>query len=176
MRRTIFFSVMFAMLVALLMLFLVDSVFAEEEVTQEISSVSLTLLPSQERIPRANEPSIAPELFVPPISSRPSSEAQKKADETPVIPSANFSPFSAPLISGLESGKWYIQIGAYKRAGHVEEAISRVGTASPVVIHNAGTDTNPMFRVLLGPFSRNESKTMLQRFKNNGYEAFERNG
>jgi len=161
MKKTIFFSVVFAMLVTLLMLFLVDSVFAEEEVTQDISSVSLTLLPAQERIPKANEPAITRELFAPPVGSS---------------PSADYSPFSAPLISGLESGKWYVQIGAYKRAGHVEEAISRIGTSSPVVIHNAGTDTNPMFRVLLGPFSRNESKSILQHFKNNGYEAFERNG
>jgi cell division septation protein DedD len=171
MKTTILGITVFA---ALLMLFTaaVDSAYAQEE-----SSVRLTLLPSQERIPPADKPAIAPELVIPPIGARSSTPAQKTVDELPAeIPSADFSPFRAPLISGLERGKWYVQIGAYTRAGHVEDAISRIGTISPVVVHNVGTDTNPMFRVLLGPFSRSESKTMLQRFKNNGYDAFERNG
>ena len=160
-----------AVFAALLMLFTtaVYSAHAQEE-----SSVSIILLPSQERIPQADrQPAIAPELFAPPIDSP--SPAERRVDEFPTAP-ADFSPFRAPLISNLERGKWYVQIGAYTRADHVEDAISRVGTASPVVIHNVGTDIKPLFRVLLGPFSRSESKTMLQRFRNNGYDAFERNG
>jgi hypothetical protein len=58
----------------------------------------------------------------------------------------------------------------------VEDAINRAGTASPMVIHSVGTDSSPMFRVLLGPFSQSESKTIQKRFKNKGYDAFLRNG
>jgi len=136
----------------------------------EGSSTNLKLVPSQERIPQADDqPRIPAEYFVPPIGSPSSSPAAR-----PVV--LNSPQFKAPLISSLERGKWYVQIGAYARAAHVEDAISRVGTASPVVIHSVGTDAAPMFRVLLGPFSQSESKTMLQRFKNKGYDAFLRNG
>jgi hypothetical protein len=33
-----------------------------------------------------------------------------------------------------------------------------------------------MFRVLLGPFTQSESITMLQRFREKGYDAFLRSG
>jgi cell division septation protein DedD len=160
MRKT-FFGISIA---SVLMLF---TAAANPVFAQEGSSVNLTILPSQERIPQPDkEPVIPPELIIPPIGSPPPAQT----------PAQNFSPFRAPLISGLERGKWYVQIGAYTRADLVEDAISRAGTASPVVIHNAGTDINPRFRGLLGPVSRSESKTVLQRFRKNGYDAFERNG
>jgi cell division septation protein DedD len=136
---------------------------------QEASNTNLILVPSQERIPQTEQPRIAPEYIIPPIDNRPSPSA-------PPPVSANLPLFKAPLVRSLERGKWYVQIGVYTRADHVETAINRAGTASPLVIQNAGTDINPVFRVLLGPFSKNESKTTLQRFKNKGYDAFLRNG
>jgi cell division septation protein DedD len=141
---------------------------------QEGSSVNIILVPSQERIPQTEQPGIDPEFIIPPIESPPPSPSARSAPAQPSV-SQNSPPFKAPLISSLERGKWYVQIGLYSRADHVQDAINRVGKASPVVIQNVGTDTKPMFRVLLGPFSQSESKTMLQRFKNNGYEAFIRN-
>jgi cell division septation protein DedD len=141
----------------------IDSAYAQEE-----SSTNLRLIPSQERIPQPDEqPYINPEYIIPPIDSPPSSAP-------PVV--RNSPPFKAPLVSSLERGKWYVQIGVYSEADHVENAINRVGTASPMVIQNIGTDTTPTFRVLLGPFSQNEGKTMLQRFRNKGYDVFLRSG
>jgi len=163
------FSAAFA---AMLMLF---AAAADSAYAQEGSSASLILVPTQERIPQADW-RINPEYIIPPIGSPPSSPpaAAAAAAAAPVI--QNPAPFNAPLISGLERGKWYVQIGAYTRAAYVEEAIKRVGTAGPVVIQNTGTDTNPMFKVLLGPFSQSESKTVLQRFRDKGYDAFLRSG
>jgi len=159
--KVVLFSASFAMM---LMLFAaaLDSAYS-----QEISSTNLKLAPSQERIPHADEPRIPPEYFIPPIGS---------PSYSPPPVSVNSAPSNAPLVSGLESGKWYVQIGAYTRTDYLEEAVRRAGTANPVVIHNAGTETNPMFRVLLGPFSQSESKAALQRFRNKGYDAFLRNG
>ena len=150
-----------------------DSVYA-----QESSSTNLKLIPSQERIPQPDQqPLIPPEYFVPPIGSPPSSVVERKASPPSAVPvSGNSQQFKAPLITGLERGKWYVQIGAYSKTVHVEDAVKRIGTTSPVVIHSVGTDEAPMFRVLLGPFSQSESKTTLQRFKTKGYDAFLRNG
>jgi len=135
----------------------------------EGSSTNLKLTPSQERIPQTDQPPIAPEYIIPPIESPAYSPAP-----TPV--SGNSPSFKAPLVSSLERGKWYVQIGSYTKADYVENAVKRAGNTGPMVIHNAGTDANPIFRVLLGPFSQSESKTVLQRFRNKGYDAFLRNG
>ncbi|MDR2923651.1 MAG: SPOR domain-containing protein [Treponema sp.] len=155
--------------------FLLFAAASDSACAQEASSANLILEPSQERIPQSDrQPQIPPEYIIPPIGIPPSAPAERTDAPPPV--SANLPSFKAPLVSSLERGKWYVQIGVYTRADHAEDAVNRVGTASPVVIHNAGTDINPMFRVLLGPFSQNESKTMLQRFRNKGYEAFLRKG
>jgi len=177
MKKTVFtFTVTLA---AIFILFTasIDSVYA-----QEASSMNLKLIPSQERIPQPDQqPLIPPEYFVPPIGS-PSSSVVERRDPPPSSAAAvatvskNSQSFKVPLITSLERGKWYVQIGAYTRAAHVEEAVNRVGTTSPVVIYSVGTDTNPMFRVMLGPFSQSESKTTMQSFKTKGYDAFLRSG
>jgi len=173
MKTTILASAKYAALAAMLLLF---AVAADSAYAQEGSSASLKLLPTQERIPSADW-RINPEYIIPPIGSPPSSPAERKEPapaESPVV--RNPAPFKVPLIRELESGKWYVQIGAYARTAHVEDAINRVGTAGPVVIQNAGSDEAPMFRVMLGPFTQNESKTMLKRFRDKGYDAFLRSG
>jgi hypothetical protein len=52
----------------------------------------------------------------------------------------------------------------------VEFEINRIGTAYPTVIQIAGTESDPMYRILLGPLSQGESGAMLQRFKSIGYK------
>jgi cell division septation protein DedD len=148
--------------------FLLSTVAIDSVYAQEASSSGLKMVPSQERIPSADW-RINPEYIIPPIGSQPSSPVETQAVR-------NSSAFKAPLINGLERGKWYVQIGAYTKPEHVEDAITRAGTASPIVILNVGTEINAMFRVLLGPFTQSESKTILQRFRDKGYEAFLRSG
>ena len=171
--KTTYYLFFLCSAVFLLFITAVDPVYAQEPQPSpkgegsplEGSSTNLRLVPSQERLPQADWNIINPEYIIPPIGSPPSS---------PVI--RDPATFKAPLIRQLERGKWYVQIGAYARTAHVEDAIKRVETAGPVVIQNAGTDEAPMFRVLLGPFSQNESKTMLKSFKDKGYDAFLRSG
>jgi len=75
----------------------------------------------------------------------------------------------------LERGKWYVQLGVYSRPDNVEDEIIRIGSAYPVAVQNIGTDTSPMFRVLLGPLNQGECGAILQRFKSIGYpDAFVR--
>ena len=161
MRKTVFiFAAVFFLFIAP-----VVSVYAQEN-----PSTNLKLIPSQERVPQPDRPPILPpEYFIPPIGSPPTSAAPPPA-------AGNSRPFKAPVITSLERGKWYVQIGAYARADHVEAAINRAGTGVPMVIHSVGTAANPMYRVLLGPFSQSESKTVRQRFRGKGYDAFLRNG
>jgi cell division septation protein DedD len=148
----------------------------------------LTLVPSEERIPTATGYVIAPEDIIPSIGLTVAAQSEAAyappigtatqpefANVSPVESSAEFSPFQAPLISRLERNKWYVQVALYGKAEYVEDEISRIGLSYPLAIQNVGTDTNPLFRVLLGPLNQGESGAMLQRFKSLGYaDAFVR--
>ena len=80
--------------------------------------------------------------------------------------------FQRHLTSRLERGN-YVQIGAFSREEQIEIVISRIHENYPVAIYNAGTASNPMYRILLGPLNLGESGAMLQRFRSIGYtDAF----
>jgi hypothetical protein len=92
---------------------------------------------------------------------------------TETLPAGTGSPFTVPLINGIERGTWYVQVGAFSRSDSVEYEINRIGTAYPTVVQITGTDSTPVYRVLLGPMNQGESGAMLQRLKSIGYrDAF----
>jgi hypothetical protein len=166
--------------------------------TEITSSDRLSLIPSEERIPEGEEHTIAAEDIIPPIFFEPVTEIHDEIYEYEFIsgiPSGDepdFSLFQAPLVRELEQDKWYVQIGAYSKADNVQDAIKQLETTYPaenlwtteqispdprrripVTVHNIGSDTSPIFRVLLGPLNQGESAAMLQRVKSIGYpEAF----
>jgi hypothetical protein len=101
--------------------------------------------------------------------------------ETPVVvpPVAPTLPgiFSVPMISGLEQGKYYLQIGAFNRTEPVESLISKVGNGYPLAVQNGGSEEKPLYRLLVGPVNLGESGALLQRFKSIGYsDVFVRKG
>jgi len=150
----------------------------------------LVLVPSDERIPESEEIAIAEEDLLPPIEPPGLAAGEHEymyidgifpadtaAAAAASAPSPEFSPFQAPLITRLEPNKWYVQVAAYTRSDHVEDEISRIGREYPLAIQNVGTDTSPLFRVLLGPMNQGESGAVLQRVKSIGYkDAFARRG
>ncbi|MDR2516691.1 MAG: SPOR domain-containing protein [Spirochaetaceae bacterium] len=83
--------------------------------------------------------------------------------------------FSAPVISELERGKYYLQLGAWREVRRVEEEISRLGSAWPLVIQAGGSGGRAVYRLLLGPVNLGESGALLERFRVRGYrDAFVR--
>jgi cell division septation protein DedD len=81
------------------------------------------------------------------------------------------------VISALERGKYYPQIGAFSRAETVEALILKVGSGYPLAVQNAGAGENPVYRLLIGPVNLGESGALLRRFKSIGYsDAFVRSG
>ena len=144
-----------------------------------------SLVPSEERIPPAlSQVLIPPEQIIPPIESSgkvPSEDANTALPQNPSpipasaaapanMPPSDFSPFLVPMITSMEQGKYYVQLGAYSRAELVEDEINRIGVNNPLTIQNIGSDEKPLFRVLLGPLNLGESGAMLQRFKSIGYK------
>ena len=88
----------------------------------------------------------------------------------------NGSGFSAPIISSLEKGSYYVQIGAYSIPETVESEIRKIDQQLPVAIMNAGSVEKPVYRVLIGPLNLGESGAILQRYKGTYKDAFVRQG
>jgi cell division septation protein DedD len=173
----------------------VAEIVTESQSEPHSASGTLTLVPANERLPSGQEqPAVsrtvtprdgasgevaphgaAPRTAAPNVATNVAPPAQPVETPAAYAPPTEFSPFQAPLISSLEKGKWYVQLGVYSRPDNVEDEIIRIGSAYPVAIQNIGSDTSPMFRVLLGPLNQGESGAMLQRFKSIGYaDAFVR--
>jgi cell division septation protein DedD len=81
------------------------------------------------------------------------------------------------LVSQLERGKYYVQLGAFSRAETLERELRKLGKSWPLAVQNAGTADRPVYRLLVGPVNHGESGALLQRFKGGGYkDAFVRQG
>lgn len=125
---------------------------------------------------------IDPSMIIDPIGEAPvlvETVPSRNFPAAPVIEPEIAAPpqvFSAPLISSLEKGKYYLQIAAYSKEETVQSEISRIGGSYPVAIMNAGSLEKPVYRVLIGPVNLGESGALLQRFKVSHKGAFIRLG
>ncbi|MDR1429903.1 MAG: SPOR domain-containing protein [Spirochaetaceae bacterium] len=134
------------------------------------------------------EPGIISEITLIPAEERPpeyTGEMPGMAEYAPVTPEVqpggiagapsgvSGAMFSVPLISQLENGKYYLQLGAYSYTDLVEAELSRLGRTYPLAVQLAGAPERPLYRILVGPVNMGESGALLQRFKNTGYsDAF----
>jgi hypothetical protein len=79
--------------------------------------------------------------------------------------------FSVPvnIITELEKGKYYVQLGAYRSAASVESALLKIDPKYPLNVQNSGSADTPLYRLLVGPVNLGESGALVQRFKGSGY-------
>ncbi|GHT59633.1 hypothetical protein FACS1894109_15900 [Spirochaetia bacterium] len=90
-----------------------------------------------------------------------------------VDPIEKGSQFSVPLISELERGKYYLQLGAFSQPASVEDALEKIDKSYPLKVQAEGSQDKPTYRILVGPVNQGESGALLQRFKRSGYgDAF----
>ena len=86
-------------------------------------------------------------------------------------------PFSVPVISSLESGRYYVQLGAYSSSDYIDIEINQIDKSYPLALFNDGKADNSVYRIILGPMNQGESGAVLRRFKTIGYkDAFIRRG
>jgi len=131
----------------------------------------------------ANPDFIDPSLVIAPVKQAPVAAQQPSVTPPvePVIPQFSAPPpsepvFSAPLISSLEKGKYYLQIAAYSKAESVQSEIAKLDKQFPLAIMKAGNAGKPVYRILIGPVNLGESGALLQRFKTSYKDAFVRLG
>ena len=157
-----------------------------------IPDFRFTLIPTEERLPPVIREHVIPsEYIIPPVAPEAIPDPVEEVPPAPVIPApipihdtppvmVFIPPPEAPpimphvpgfrAISDLERDMWYIQLGAFRYSCSVEEEISRIGTVHPypVLVQNIGTDSDPMFRLLLGPLNQGESAAVLRRVRSVG--------
>jgi hypothetical protein len=86
------------------------------------------------------------------------------------------TPPSIPMVTQLEKGKYYVQIGAFTRTDILETVAARFSKSYPLAVQSGGSPGS-VYRLLVGPLNAGESGAVLQRVKNSGYpDAFVRNG
>ena len=157
----------------------------------DTSSIIPGVASAQEAPPQApvvpssdSSPLIDPSLIIPSIGETPKPTQTQVSSGLPGTaaapyqpPTAVFSgPFSAPIITSLEKGRYYLQIAAYSKEETVRSELSKIDNNLPVAIMNAGTQEKPVYRILIGPVNLGESGALLQRFKVSYKDAFVRLG
>ncbi|MDR2020689.1 MAG: SPOR domain-containing protein [Treponema sp.] len=121
--------------------------------------------PLAEDLRPVTEPLIDPRYVIDPVPDH-AAVPEPPAETVP----AAYSVFSVPVISRLEAGKYYLQLGAFSKAEAVESELNRIGRTYPLAVQNGGSPENPVYRILLGPVNLGESGALLRRFKGSGYE------
>jgi cell division septation protein DedD len=125
---------------------------------------------------------IDPSKIIPPIPSRTAQAAPPAAapqsappEPRPAPPAPPKTNFSAPTITELEKGKYYLQLAALTKEEAVEAALAKLGGSLPATVQTSGSPDKPVYRILVGPVNMGESGALLQRFKGSGYkDAFVR--
>jgi len=130
--------------------------------------------PPLEPPPAIEAPPVAPEpLVTPPL---PVAVAPPPAEPPPPAATVSRNVFTAPTITSLQMGKFYVQIAAYSNYEAVNPEIARIDSSLPVAVMDAGTPNSPLYRVLIGPLTLGEAGAIIQRVRLTHHDAFVRIG
>ena len=129
--------------------------------------------PAAPAAPLEMPPAPLSQFLYTPSEPAPAYSTPAPAASSPAFP---VTEFSVPMIYSLERGMYYIQIGAYARIDTVESELLRHIDSYPMVVQDAGTPGNPLYRVLVGPLNLGESGALLHRFRGIYSDAFVRQG
>ncbi|MFP4068002.1 MAG: SPOR domain-containing protein, partial [Spirochaetaceae bacterium] len=85
-----------------------------------------------------------------------------------------------PVVEKLESGRFYLQVGAYAERNGAQAAVAQLGAEYPVEVLTEDTregEDQMLYRVLVGPLSEDERGSVLYMVRAKGYrDAFIRRG
>ena len=137
------------------------------------------LVPERPRPPEGGGPVLDPSQFItgytpPQASSELSFDPSLVIEPVRVIPdAAHVSVFSAPMISVMERGMYYVQVAAYSNPESVEyELTRRIDRSLPVAIMEARNADKLVYRILIGPLDFTESSAVMERYKGVYQDAF----
>jgi hypothetical protein len=146
---------------------------------------SLALVPAEERAPEGKGVEIPLDKQVAPIETYREQErtpdpasfitsiddalAASQPQDVAVAP-ANFS---APIITNMAQGMYYVQLRSYSRPELVESELARIGKQRNLAVQVTELSGKQLYRILIGPVTYSESDQLLREYKAKGWnDAF----
>ncbi len=81
-----------------------------------------------------------------------------------------------PITTSLDTESYYIQLAVYSDVSYVERVVGSLSDIYPVTVFRS-EGAKPLYKVMLGPLSKDESGSLLFAFRTRGYpDAFIRKG
>jgi hypothetical protein len=148
-----------------------EDAYEEDYIDEPYDIVEYIIVPTDER-PPSSVYGIDPAYIIPGITNAPNPETSYP--ETPVRTDTytNDPNFSAPRITELVRGSYYVQLASFDSPESVQSSINRIDQHFNPVVYKDG---DKWYRILLGPLNQGESAAVLARFKSIGYkDAFVR--
>jgi hypothetical protein len=141
-----------------------DSPMPDERADAFPGEYDLALVPSEARPPESGEPVIPADLAASPGASA------EPVTPPPVAEEAGGAySFPVPVITELEEGKYYLQLAASRNQDAVRTELAKIGEHWPLTVQVNERERYP-YRILVGPVNQGESRALLLRFKNSGYQ------
>lgn len=127
---------------------------------------------------RKDVPDTKPETAPGTGTGKPAGIAETAPVATAAVPAAAAMPGSVlPEIAKLESGSYYLQLGAYSSRESAGRMVSSLPPGYPVAVQPASSGDRTTFRLLIGPILEDESGMMLYFFRARGFrDAYIRRG
>jgi hypothetical protein len=153
-----------------------EDAYEDDYVDEPYDIVEYIIVPTDER-PPSSVYGIDPAFIIPGITNATKPDTanpETSYPETPVITNNTvIDPnFSAPRITELVRGSYYVQLASFDSAESVQSSINRIDQHFKPVVYKDG---DKWYRILLGPLNQGESAAVLARFKSIGYkDAFVR--
>ena len=92
-------------------------------------------------------------------------------------PDSHWAEHNLPLVSGLQSNGYYLQVGAFVNPRSAKRVVEEVSTGYPLVVLPVDQEDRKIYRVFVGPLTDDEKGTVLYWFKAKGFQdAFLRSG
>ncbi|MBN2737242.1 MAG: SPOR domain-containing protein [Spirochaetales bacterium] len=130
--------------------------------------IDVVLEPSEPKPPKGTEENVAVV-----DAEKPDDVGPDQTDSSTVVLVEDENRPPVNVVDNLEQGFYYVQLGAYTDKKRAQVLVNEFGKIYPVKIVSTNTMKLEVYKVLLGPLSRDESDTLLYRFKSLGYgDAF----
>ena len=152
-----------------------DSPMPDERTEPFSGDYDLTLVPSEARPPESADPVMPADMISSPGSGTgPVTPSLPEEGDAPLLPpvaeeAGGDYGFPVPVITELEEGKYYLQLAASRSQDAVKTELAKIGEYWPLAVQVDERERYP-YRILVGPVNQGESRALLLRFKNSGYQ------
>jgi hypothetical protein len=108
---------------------------------------------------------LTPSDFRPPTGPVP-----VKGEEEEIVPVlVDRSELKDFIVNQLNNGSSYIQLGAYSNSESIYNEISAIEARYPMVVWTENRSGNTLYKLLIGPLTKDETGVLSYRFRDSGY-------